>query len=44
VTGFTSSPDFPTTPGAFDTIFKGGDDGNQDAFVAKLSPLGTERV
>jgi hypothetical protein len=32
VTGFTESADYPTTPGAFDTIF----DGNRDAFVTKL--------
>ena len=34
VTGYTSSSDFPTTPGAFDTTFNGGD---YDAFVAKLA-------
>ena len=34
VTGHTYSSDFPTTPGAFDTTFNGG---NQDAFVAKLA-------
>jgi len=33
VTGFTSSADFPTIPGAFDTTFNGGD----DAFVTKLT-------
>ena len=32
-TGFTESTDFPTTPGAFDTIH----DGISDAFVLKLS-------
>jgi hypothetical protein len=32
VTGFTTSADFPTTPGAFDTSFNG----NTDAFVTKL--------
>jgi Beta-propeller repeat len=32
VTGETSSPDFPTTPGAFDTTFNG----NGEAFVTKL--------
>jgi hypothetical protein len=32
VTGTTSSADYPTTPGAFDTTL----DGAQDAFVTKL--------
>ncbi len=33
--GNTVSADFPTTPGAFDPTYNGG---NQDAFVAKLTP------
>jgi RHS repeat-associated protein len=33
VTGWTSSADFPTTPGAFDTTYNGG----TDAFVVKLA-------
>jgi len=37
VTGSTSSADFPTTPGAFQTAF-GGD---EDAFVTKFNPAGT---
>ncbi|MBL8735438.1 MAG: hypothetical protein JNL12_03350 [Planctomycetes bacterium] len=35
VAGQTFSPDFPVTPGAFDTTY-----GNQDAFVTKLLPTG----
>jgi len=49
VTGGTWSPDFPITPGAFDTTC--GTDGNcnydglhyhKDAFVAKLNPSGSD--
>lgn len=36
VTGHTSSPDFPTTPGAFDT-----NRDSHDAFVVKLNASGT---
>jgi hypothetical protein len=36
VTGGTPSADFPTTAGAFDTTFSGG-----DAFVTKLNRTGT---
>ncbi|MGB0385326.1 MAG: SBBP repeat-containing protein [Ardenticatenaceae bacterium] len=37
VAGYTSSSDFPTTLGAYDTTFNGGD---YDAFISKLA-LGT---
>ncbi len=40
VTGYTSSTDFPTTPGAFDTTFDGGG----DAFVTKLNATGSGLV
>ncbi|HYS17149.1 MAG TPA: SBBP repeat-containing protein [Candidatus Binatia bacterium] len=48
VTGFTSpaadpsSPNFPTTPGAFQTVFGGGP--SSDAFVTKLNPAGSALV
>jgi hypothetical protein len=41
VTGSTSSPDFPTTVGAFDTT---QDVGSSDAFVTKLNPSGSALV
>jgi hypothetical protein len=37
VAGFTSSPTFPTTPGAFQTTLGG----QANAFVSKLNPQGT---
>jgi Big-like domain-containing protein/beta-propeller repeat-containing protein len=37
VTGSTVSPNFPTTPGAFDA----SGNGDRDAFVTKLKPAGT---
>ena len=40
VTGGTRSPDFPTTPGAFDRSLN-NDLGNSDAFVTKLAPSGS---
>jgi hypothetical protein len=36
VTGFTTSSDFPTTPGAFDTTFNG----LVDAFIVKIADVG----
>jgi hypothetical protein len=40
VTGYTSSSNFPTTAGAFQTIFGG----SYDAFVTKLNPAGSALV
>ena len=40
--GFTQSPDFPTTAGAFDRT--GAASNNLDAFVSKLNPTGTALV
>ncbi|AJQ25637.1 SBBP repeat-containing protein [Pelosinus fermentans] len=40
VTGPTSSPDFPTTPGAFQTSLKGP----RDVFITKLNPTGSALV
>jgi len=39
--GETDSADFPSTPGAFSTSHNGG---GRDAFVARLSPMGTTLV
>ncbi len=41
VTGLTSSTDFPTTAGAFQTVYGGG---NSDVFIAKLNPAGSALV
>ena len=41
VTGSTWSPDFPTTPGAFDTSYNGG---YSDVFVTKLNADGSDLV
>ncbi len=41
VTGSTTSTNFPTTAGAFQTTYGGGD---YDAFVTKLNPTGTALV
>ncbi len=38
VTGFTNSPDFPTSAGVLQAGYGGG---NTDAFVAKLNPAGS---
>jgi hypothetical protein len=40
VTGFTQSPDFPTTPGVFQTTSGGG----QETFVSKLNPAGSTLI
>lgn len=42
VTGWTQSTDFPTTPGAFQTVGSGGNP--DDAYVSKLNPSGTSLV
>jgi hypothetical protein len=36
ITGYTQSPNFPTTPGSFQPFFRGYD----DAFVTKITPAG----
>jgi hypothetical protein len=43
VVGGTNSPDFPTTPGAFDTSFNGAST-RTDAFLSRLSPDGSQLV
>jgi beta-propeller repeat-containing protein len=43
ILGCTSSPDFPATPGAYDTVSHGQEAyGRDDIFVAKLNPTGSE--
>jgi Bacterial Ig domain/WD40-like Beta Propeller Repeat/Beta-propeller repeat len=44
VTGFTSSPTFPTTPGAFDRVLGSAINGTSDAFVTKLNADGSGLV
>jgi hypothetical protein len=44
VTGPTSSPDFPTTPGAFETLCNDGGSCLVNAFVSKLNPTGSALV
>ncbi len=44
VVGTTSSNDFPTTTGAFDTSFRGGPAGGGDVFVTKLDASGSTLV
>jgi beta-propeller repeat-containing protein/HYDIN/CFA65/VesB family protein len=41
VTGLTNSTDFPTTVGAFQTTYGGG---NSDVFITKLNPTGSALV
>jgi len=41
VTGATSSPDFPTTPGAFQSSFTSSQPGGSAVFVSKLNPQGS---
>ncbi len=45
VTGVTSSPNFPTTPGAYSPSYNGGSiDGCCDAFVTRLNAAGTDLI
>jgi len=44
VVGNTGSPDFPTTPGAFDTVLSTPPYQTPDAFVSKLNPSGSALV
>jgi hypothetical protein len=43
ITGYTSSADYPTTPGAYQTSF-GGPGYNEVVFIAKLNPTGSALV
>ena len=40
ITGYTSSTDFPTTEGAYDSTFNSG----SDCFITKLNPEGSDLV
>jgi len=46
ITGSTNSTDFPVTAGAFETLYGGNglENGNGDAFVAKLGPNGSSLI
>ncbi|MCI0586737.1 MAG: hypothetical protein L0323_07855 [Planctomycetes bacterium] len=44
VAGFTSSPNFPTSPGAYDATYNGGATQFGDAFVTRLNASGTGLV
>ncbi|MHB9027620.1 MAG: DUF7948 domain-containing protein [Candidatus Latescibacterota bacterium] len=48
ITGYTHSPDFPVTPGAYDTSHNGGREWEapmgQDAFLLKINPQGSTLV
>jgi hypothetical protein len=44
VTGSTDSPDFPTTPGAFQRTLRADPDGGRNAFVTKFSADGRSLV
>ena len=44
VAGQTISPDFPVTPGAFQTTYAGSAISSPNAFVTKLNPAGTALV
>ena len=44
ITGGTSSPNFPVTPGAFQTVHGGSFAGNFDAFITKMNPTGTALI
>ncbi len=45
ITGFTSNPEFPVTPGAFQTRYAGGSVLNGgDAFLVKIAPAGDRVV
>lgn len=41
ISGVTGSNDFPTTSGCYDATFNGTNPGENDMFVARLSPSGT---
>jgi hypothetical protein len=44
ITGITSSNNFPTTLGAFDTIYNGTYNDNYDIFITKINNLGSNLI
>jgi hypothetical protein len=44
LTGDSNSPDFPVTPGAFQTTYEKANTGSYDAFVTELSPDGSRLI
>ncbi len=44
VTGFTQSPDFPTTPGVFQKMIGSGGGSGANAFVTKFNPNGSALI
>jgi hypothetical protein len=44
ITGYTSGPNYPVTPGAYDSTFESGPFGTTDVFVSRLDPTASRLV